>query len=59
MITVAIAASAIPLGFFSQVRAGEFTPREAFVDGCPHRYYGSENKWNRRFFKGQTANIQA
>ena len=32
---------------------GEFAPPDAYVEGSPHPYYGSENPWDRRFFYEQ------
>ena len=32
---------------------GEFAPPDAYVEGSPHPYYGSENPWDRRFFYDQ------
>ena len=29
---------------------GEFAPADAYLPGSKHPYYGSENKWDRRFF---------
>lgn len=31
---------------------GEFAPRDAYLAGSKHPYYGSENPWDRRFFTG-------
>jgi len=33
-----------------QETMGEFAPPDAFLDGEQHPFYGSENKWDRRFF---------
>jgi len=32
---------------------GEFAPPDAYLEGSPHPYYGSENPWDRRFFYDQ------
>jgi alkaline phosphatase D len=29
---------------------GEYAPKDAYLEGSKHPYYGSENAWNRRFF---------
>jgi len=47
---VLIAASVVLLGFFSQGRGGEHAPKDAFVGGSGHPYYGSGDPWNLRFF---------
>ncbi len=33
----------------SHVRAGEFAPKDAFLNGSAHPYYGSAGKWHRSF----------
>ena len=33
-------------------------PRDAFVEGSPYAYYGSENEWSRRLFSERTADRQ-
>jgi len=52
LITVAITASLIVLGSFSQSQAGEGenAPKDAYIGGSSHPYYGSQNAWNLRFF---------
>jgi len=37
---------------------GEFAPKDAYLNGSKHPYYGSENAWNRRFFSESTAERQ-
>ena len=51
-IILAITASIIVLGSFSQAlaREGENAPKDAFVSGSRHPYYGSAGSWNLRFF---------
>lgn len=34
---------------------GEFAPKDAYLPGAKHPYYGSENAWNQRFFSESTA----
>ncbi len=36
---------------------GEFGPSDAYEDGSPHPYYGSENQWSRRMFAERAANL--
>ncbi len=31
-------------------KSAESAPPDAYLDGSPHPYYGSENPWDRRFF---------
>jgi alkaline phosphatase D len=33
-------------------------PEDAYLEGSPFAYYGSENAWDRRFFSGRTADRQ-
>lgn len=33
------------------VRAGEYAPKDAFLNGSPHPYYGSAGKWGHGSFK--------
>ena len=34
---------------------GQFAPQDAYLDGSPLAYYGSENEWSQRMFSGRTA----
>ena len=34
-------------------RMGEFAPKDAYLEGEKHPYYGSENAWDQRFFYEQ------
>jgi len=34
---------------------GQFAPADAYVNGSPLAYYGSENDWNRRMFTAERA----
>ena len=36
---------------------GEFAPKDAYLNGSKHPYYGSENAWNRRFFYDHIKNF--
>ncbi len=36
-------------GLIVHVRAGEFAPKDAFLNGSTHPYYGSAGKWRRSF----------
>lgn len=40
----------ITFGNLIEIRAGEYAPKEAYLQGSNHPYFGSEAKWNRRFF---------
>jgi alkaline phosphatase D len=35
----------------------EYAPADAYLEGSKHPYYGSENRWDRRFFGEQTKTI--
>jgi alkaline phosphatase D len=57
---LAIATVAIGLGGdrtapAQESKYGQFAPADAYVDGSPLAYYGSENEWSRRQFSPQKA----
>ena len=36
---------------------GEFGPPDAYENGSPHPFYGSENEWSRRMFEQRAADL--
>jgi len=48
---IAISVFAVTVGLFPAARAGEFAPKDAYLDGSLHPYYGSAGKWGHSFSK--------
>jgi len=45
------------LGNTGGTNYGEFAPPDAYENGSPHPFYGSENEWSRRMFRERAANL--